>query len=148
MAKPWLAVVIPTPANPPGGRDPPARAQLAPPSAEVSMPWPVASSSRPDRLPDSEVAVPAVGAVPVRCQLRPPSPEEYTVPAGPPPDGPVHSSTRLAVPFTDSRAPDGCPPACGAPGRQGVLAGPAGPAAGQAAPVGGPLSRCPSGTSR
>ena len=64
------------------------------------------------------------------------------------PDGPVHSSTRLAVPFTDSRAPDGCPPACGAPGRQGVLAGPAGPAAGQAAPVGGPLSRCPSGTSR
>jgi hypothetical protein len=112
------------------------------------MPWLVASRSRPDRLPDSEVRVPATGAAPVRGQLRPPSREEYTILAGPPPDGPVHSSTRLAVPLTDSRAPDGCPPACGAPGWQGALAAPAGPAAGQAAPVSGPLSRLPSGSSR
>ena len=69
-ATPWDAVVMPTKAKPPGGRVLRAAAQVAPPSAETSMPRLVARTIA-DGVPATEVAVPAAGAEPAALPCRP-----------------------------------------------------------------------------
>ena len=70
-ATPCDEVVIPTKANPPGGVAAAAAVQLAPPSAEISMPALVAMTIAPDGVPATEVATPAAGALPASCHAAP-----------------------------------------------------------------------------
>jgi len=115
--------------------------QLWPPFRETAMPSLVAMTTTLPAAAASDLGVPSAGTAGRCCHVCPPSDDAYSVGAGPPAGGlagvlvvaPVQSRNSSPEPAA-IRAPDGCPPACAAPGAQR-----AGPAVVQAALLRFPL---------